>query len=403
MQRAWVGLLGSLVCVGCGFEAGATSVAGGDDSGGSDGGGGGGIAKRDVCVKLRDTTYGVDWSGCAAAAPVELLDIQTSTMIDTGAAATTGPTCLVISVAVTVSGTTEHVDVCALAATTIHLRDSATLRAHGARPLVLVANTIVVDGKIDVASRLGERGAGSTNADCELAMHAQAEGGGAGGSFGFPGGNGGDQGGGAGTGGTANTTISASYLRGGCDGAAGGDGSNNPAGAGGAGGGVVWIASTTGMLTLGSQSSINASGAGGVGGKQAHNGGAGGGAGGMIVLQAPAIMRQSAARIYANGGHGGGGDGAAAGIDGGDPDTASSGGSGGGGSGGGGSGADNGDGGRGFRSSTTAENGAGGKNTGGGYGGGGGGGGGGAVRVTATSSLGNSNVSPDPVQWTPAP
>ncbi|HEY0194632.1 MAG TPA: hypothetical protein VGC42_26150 [Kofleriaceae bacterium] len=401
MQRAWVGLLGSLVCVGCGFEAGATSVAGGDDSGGSDGGGGGGIAKRDVCVKLRDTTYGVDWSGCAAAAPVELLDIQTSTMIDTGAAATTGPTCLVISVAVTVSGTTEHVDVCALAATTIHLRDSATLRAHGARPLVLVANTIVVDGKIDVASRLGERGAGSTNANCEPAMHAQAEGGGAGGSYDVAGGKGGDQGGQANTGGMSGGTASTSYLRGGCDGAPGGDGSNNPPGSGGLGGGVVWLAST--ILTFGDQSSINASGDGGAGGKMAHNGGSGGGSGGMIILQSMTITKSADAKLYANGGHGGGGDGKQAGQDGTTPDDVSSGGDGGRGNGASNNGNNNGDGGRGFAGSAMPENGDPGSPDDGGAGGGGGGGGGGAIRVASQSDIGIKNISPNPSKWTPAP
>jgi hypothetical protein len=182
--------------------------------------------------------------------------------------------------------------------------------------------------------------------------------------------------------------------------ARGGDSSltGGPPGVGGAGGGAVWIASDMGTLVIGPGARINASGAGGargLGSPAADDGGAGGGSGGLIVLQAPAIMLDPSAQIFANGGGGGGGaEAGKSGHDGSDPTGPSSG------SAGGQGGSAAGLGGFGYSALAFSLNGADGDpNVHGG--GGGGGGGAGAIRVASSTTLNGTNVSPPPAQLTP--
>jgi hypothetical protein len=197
---------------------------------------------------------------------------------------------------------------CVVAATSITLASTRTLRAHGSKPLVLLAiSTFDLQGTIDVSSNAGSPpGAGAAvAASCPNTTAAAGNSGGFGGSFGGKGGNGGPIAGTAdGATGTAAPALAAfpTDLRGGCP---GGNGSSSTAGtapAGGSGGGAVAIIADTVQVN----GKINASGASGKGGPATLSGGGGGGAGGMIVLDAPSIMPGSGTLwLFANGGGGG--------------------------------------------------------------------------------------------------
>jgi hypothetical protein len=205
---------------------------------------------------------------------------------------------------------------CVVAATSLSLAEGITLRAHGSKPLVLLATTGSFDlhGKLDVSSKRGSpAGAGANpmplcaNGVTEAFGHA----GGYGGSFGGKGGNGGlpaavGTGESAGVAAPALATVPGT-LRGGCPGGNGAMGIVT-GGRGGSGGGAVAIIAPT--INVGAMARINASGAGGDGGPAdaaVASGGGGGGSGGMIVLDG-SIGPPSPATgvwIYANGGGGG--------------------------------------------------------------------------------------------------
>lgn len=202
------------------------------------------------------------------------------------------------------------------------------------------------------------------------------------------------------TGGAVGNAISLLELRGGCDGGRGGDGSTTGGlpGVGGAGGGAVWISTDMGTLVIGTGAKINASGAGGargLGSTGPDDGGAGGGSGGLIVSQAPAIILDPSAQIFANGGGGGGGaEAGKSGHDGSDPTGPSSGG------GGGQGGSAAGLGGIGYFALGVGLDGVDGDPAVHG-GGGGGGGGAGAIRVASSTTISGTNVSPPPARLAP--
>lgn len=210
------------------------------------------------------------------------------------------------------------VEVDVLAARTVHLNDSATLRGTGTRPLAIVAGdsiTLGAGAMIDVSDHTGEVGGGlgaGAQPSCVggPAVGAPDGGGGAGGGgggFGADGGKGGD--GKASVGGAKGVAVGSvpAGLRGGCPGANGGTG-KAPGGAGGAGGGALYLVAVN-RIELASRAVLVAGGGGGKGGhgeSGGRGGGGGGGSGGMLILEAPHIMAIGAT-IAANGGAGGGG------------------------------------------------------------------------------------------------
>jgi hypothetical protein len=317
---------------------------------------------------------------CLATAPNQPLVISNPTTIDTANSA---------MCAVAVSGGTNY---CVLAGTSITI--NATLRATGAKPLVLIASDSVTASQlIDVGSHRTTPefiGAGADPAAaCAAGTLPGTRAGGAGGSFTGKGGNGGGAaGGGGGAGGqAANAATTIAELRGGC---AGQDGDGGGKGTGGHGGGAVYLIAGTKIDISGP--GINAAGEGGAPGAPnagASSGAGGGGAGGMIGFDAPTITCTSL--ILANGGGGGEGSGTlSTGTAGADPSitnpaTGGSGGSGIGGDGGNGSSGAAAGAGSSGKAGTSAM----------GADGGGGGGGAGLIKGPATP-LGN-NVSPDAV------
>jgi hypothetical protein len=179
--------------------------------------------------------------------------------------------------------------ICVIGASTWTLENRAT--ATGPRALVIVGDTITIDGTLDLSGSVS--GAGAALAECRNAIGVRGErGGGAGGSHGSRGGDGG------GLGGRPPEARDGPGLRGGCEGGTGSGGAT-----GGRGGGVVGILARQAIFVVGA---IDVSGAGGAGGSPDHGGG-GGGAGGMIVLDAPTIA--VAGVLMANGGGGGEGGG----------------------------------------------------------------------------------------------
>jgi len=212
------------------------------------------------------------------------------------------------------------VQVCAISATTLTL---GAVYAAGGLPLVFVASqTITVNGDISANSaNTGNSGPGANSPLCgdmtstSGTASATGAGGGAGGSFGGRGGNGGN-GVTAAPGGVAIAAVTSpqNVLHGGCSGGPGGVGASTRA-PGGDGGGAVYLVARQ-SITLTATGIITASAGGGTGGVAGYGGAGGGGSGGMIVLAAPMLMIDPAARVFANGGGGGGGAGATAGTDG---------------------------------------------------------------------------------------
>jgi hypothetical protein len=201
-----------------------------------------------------------------------------------------------------------------------------TVAVSGSKPLVILGDTIAVNGTLDVAShRAGAIGPASPSAACPVlatvANGATGAGGGAGGSFMRRGGDGGA--GKATVGGIATSalTVNPTILRAGCRGQEGGGAGVNVAGTPGAGGGAVFL--TASKITFGASGAINASGAGGLA-SNLLTGGSGGGTGGMIVLHAAETITGTAgAKVLANGGGGASGaNGNAAGDSGDDPSVA---------------------------------------------------------------------------------
>ncbi len=206
----------------------------------------------------------------------------------------------------------------------------------GMKPLVLVAaNTITIDGTLDVASRRDplKIGPGSPWIDCPAFVSAPqgdpddgnsgGAGGGAGASFMTAGRNGGPGDQANNPGGTAfpMAAMGPVTLRAGCAGQSGGTGDGSNGGVGGAGGGAVFVVAGN-AITFGAAGAINASGSGATEpGDQA--GGGGGGSGGMVVLYSNAISAAAGARIIANGGGGSSGANNGGGVPGGDPALAS--------------------------------------------------------------------------------
>jgi len=248
---------------------------------------------------------------CLASAPTQPLTISNLTTIDT----MTSPMCVA-----TVSGGTNY---CVVAATSIMI--NGTLRATGAKPLVLVASdSITVSQLIDVGSHRSTPefvGAGADPTTCAAGTPAGTRGGGAGGSFTGKGGNGGGGSGGGPGGQAVNGTTPITELRGGCRGQ---DGDGGGKGTGGHGGGAVYLIAVNTIDITGP--GINAAGEGGDSGKGGpiaapiSSGAGGGGAGGMIGFDAPTITCNSL--LLANGGAGGEGSGVTSdGAPGSDPST----------------------------------------------------------------------------------
>jgi hypothetical protein len=217
---------------------------------------------------------------------------------------------------------------CVVAATDFWIVQG-TLRLGGSRPLVVVADTIRIQGHLDAGTRTNGvgpypngLGPGANSALClpptAPVLVADSGGGGAGGSFQGPGGNGGTGTNPGSTGGVAAAATppdTVTTLRGGCA----GDGGVGPlSGAGGSGGGAVYLIATQSIDIL---ATINASGSGAGGGERqagVNSSGGGGGSGGMIGLDAPTITNQG--QVFANGG--GGGEGGNNGQDGESPANA---------------------------------------------------------------------------------
>ncbi|MBK7536580.1 MAG: hypothetical protein IPI49_14655 [Myxococcales bacterium] len=226
---------------------------------------------------------------------------------------------------------------CVIRAAALTVPAGVTVRAIGARPLVLVATgAVTINGTIDVSSRREalpstpkSTGAGGGHATSCLAFLRAAQpksaggigGGGGGGTFGGLGGSGGD-----GDAGSADPAVGGlptlmrdpqpTTLRAGCRGGQGaGISAATKGGDGGDGGGALYVASKLSItVNLGGQ--LAANGAGGLGG-DLLSGGGGGGSGGLLVLDAPTVTRGG--RLTANGGGGGeGGSASAAGLPGAD-------------------------------------------------------------------------------------
>jgi hypothetical protein len=364
--------LALLLGAGCSFTPGA--IGSGSDSGlVLDGNG---DAPGDTTMLASDaagncwSVPGVMVDVCLTAPLSGTLDAMTNASIDTYSSGTGIRQCRALE-----PGST---DVCVVSALSITVEPGVRLDADGGKPLVLIAETITINGTLDVSSRIGgQQGPDANHSGCSVGTLATGVGGGRGGSFGGVGGNGGDE---AGTnnGGNAGAALTVTTLRGGCVGTAGGGGSGGANG----GGAVLLIANS---ISLGAAGVINASGAAGEGGASGRQGGMGGGSGGMIAMFSPSITLAVTSQIFANGGHGGGGsDNSTDAFAGSDPTNATSGGSAGFGTGGGG------DGGPGFPAANrggedgTSNDGA-----------GGGGGGAGVIKVFGTT-LTSGVVSPPP-------
>lgn len=238
---------------------------------------------------------------CLTAVPAQPLVISADRTIDTD-----------VSGMCTATAMNTAAGTCVVAASRIEIRAGAKVRVIGSKPLVLLGTAeLIVEGTIDVASHVGERGAGANPATC-VSPDAIASGGGGncggggGGSFGAAGGAGGACTNGNGTfpgGAPSGEVAQLIELRGGCMGGLAARAYGGPGGMGGAGGGAVELLSAS--INIGG--TVDASGEGGRNGDNGDAGGGGGGAGGMIVIAADEIAIGPAARVFAQGGGGGGG------------------------------------------------------------------------------------------------
>jgi hypothetical protein len=189
-----------------------------------------------------------------------------------------------------------------------------SVSVSGSRPLVIVAQTITVNGVLDAAAHESMQtknppGAPFAGASCtafpqQPTNSGSGAGGGAGGGFMTIGG-----GGGSGNNGQAGNkgglpapkeATDPTTLRAGCDGQAGGNGGATGGLAGSGGGAVYLVAGST--ITFGASGVINVSGGGGHA-SSSQAGGGGAGSGGMIVLYATTISAGSG-KLLANGGGG---------------------------------------------------------------------------------------------------
>ena len=218
----------------------------------------------------------------------------------------------------------------------LHVRTldvEAPVTAHGSRPLVVIADTILVSKDIDVGAHLGAAGPGAQTSGPGvggLGVHVApyTDSGGGGGGYSSAGGVGGDVTC-VGTGCPASGVVSGGAAGAGYNGSAamliGGSSGGRPfepsssacIRAPGGGGGAIELYARTRISVA---ANINAGGGGGAGGigtissscGNNYLAGYGGGSGGAIVLQSPVI--DISGRVSANGGGGGGGGGEAAGL-----------------------------------------------------------------------------------------
>ena len=227
-------------------------------------------------------------------------------------------------------------DLAILRVDSLSISQSRMLRATGTRPLVILANSITIDGRLDVGALKDQPGAGGALGGPGVGGNGMrviphADSGGGGGGYAAAGAVGGtstcvldcnpDAVVPAGAGGIAyNSGLG--KLEGGSGGGVAVPPTQPtacPAGIAGAGGGAVQLYART-MITVGDNGSINAGGGGGRGGfactaPSNFLAGSGGGSGGAIFLQAPIVTNQGT--IAANGGAGGSGGGnGGSGVDG---------------------------------------------------------------------------------------
>jgi hypothetical protein len=185
----------------------------------------------------------------------------------------------------------------------------ATFTVHGARPLIIVADTTAnIDGIIDFS--FAENACRSAGAGTAGMVLAGTGGGGGGGSLGIvtifsdgAGREGGDSGNGAtgGAEGTPQGDTGLTPLLTGCPGANGGHGG----GQAGFGGGAIQISARTDIEVLGQLRVLGGGGDSSPG--PGSGGGGGGGSGGGILLEAAHVVTLHAGAILcANGGGGGG-------------------------------------------------------------------------------------------------
>lgn len=225
--------------------------------------------------------------------------------------------------------TTRQPEACFVVGKTVTVNNVAV---YGARPLVVLGETINIDGLLDAAAHQimpTKVAPGAPYPNCApfngAPTSTQSAGagaaGGAGGSFmteGAVGGFGenGLNGNRAGVPALADAAPPGS-LRGGCAGQNGGDSAAAAGGGGGGAGGAVYLAASD-AINFGLNGIINASG-GGAHASSQLSGGGGGGTGGMIVLYAKNTLNSGSARLLANGGGGSSGTTSGAGVAGQDP------------------------------------------------------------------------------------
>src|SRR6185503_14402346 len=178
-MRSWIAPLALLAA--CGFRAPTVPTDGGD---------GGVDTPPDTPVIPPDAQqcFGPFLNVCLSALPTTAITVQVTDPdldINTDMGATASPLCD--------PGSTSY---CIVAATAITINSTRKLRAHGARPLVLVAvGPFELFGEIDVTSSQDGtvRGAGASTTVCSSTTpptQATAASGGFGGSFGGRGGDG---------------------------------------------------------------------------------------------------------------------------------------------------------------------------------------------------------------------
>ena len=201
-----------------------------------------------------------------------------------------------------------------LRASSFTIAANAAVVVVGARPLVVLANTVVISGDLELGasnespgpggfgSPMGP-GAGSTGMQDNLA-DGGGGGGAASGSAGGPGGAGVPAAGGPA--GAIDDDATIPVLHGGSPGGSPFATQGCAARRGGGGGGALQIYAAT-RLTITDTGGISAGGGGGMGGTLCteRSAGAGGGSGGAIYLQSPMLLNQGI--VAANGGGGGGG------------------------------------------------------------------------------------------------